>query len=249
MTDTHTHATDSDAPPPLPGTALGGGFTAHAALVAVLFAVLNWMIAGYAPDAVLEIGASYQIQFYHVPSAILMTLAYVMVLVSGVMVLSTGSLVWDRRARAFAAVGMLANGIVLVTGAVWGKAAWNIWWRFDDPKLTSAAVTFMVYLAYAVLTRGIEDETKRPRICAIYGIVAALSLVFIYFAPKWFGNASHPERVKQVDTAISTTLTFGILAFLGIYSLLYRWKMDMETVRERADAALARIRRLEDSRS
>ena len=243
-TDAHvTGASDA------PATSPGRGFVLHAAAAVALFAALNWLIAGYAPAAVMGIGASYLISFYHVPSAILMTVAFAMVAVAGIMVLATGSAAWDRRAHALAAVGLLANGVVLVTGAVWGKAAWNIWWRFDDPKLTSASVTFLVYLGHVVLARGIDDETKRPRTCAIYGIVAALSLVFIYYAPQWFGQGSHPVRVSQPDTRISNTLGFGMLAFLAVYSLLYRWRLDLESVRARTDAALARIRRLEDARS
>lgn len=252
MTDTTTRETTSTPPPggafPLVGGSPGGGFTVHALVALALLAALDWMIAGYAPMSVQQIGASYLIEYYHVPSAILMVLAYVMVCVCGIMVLATRSPDWDRRARAFAAVGTLANGIVLLTGAVWGKAAWNVWWRFDDPKLTAAAGTFLVYVAYTVLARGIEEADKRSRVCAIYGIVAVLSIPFIFYAPRLFGDGSHPVSVKQKDAAISTTLSMGMFAFLAFYLLLYRWKYDLETLRDRADAALARVRRLEDSR-
>lgn len=250
MTDT------SSAPPRLSAGALAGRSPAPAAwfvalgLVSLLgLATLNWMIVEVAPLSAKQIGASYLIQYYHVPSAILMTLAYVMVAVAGVFVLVTRSPDWDRRARAAASVGILANAIVLLTGAVWGKAAWNVWWRFDDPKLTSAAGTFLVYVAYVVLARGIEEPTKRMRVCAIYGIVGSLSLVFIYYAPKLFGEASHPERVKQAEPGISSTLSTGMLAFLVFYVLLYQWRYDLETLRDRADAAFGRLRRLEEARS
>jgi heme exporter protein C len=246
-------AADRTAPPdgafPLLGGSPGAFFVPQAVATLALFALLNVLIAGYAPFSVKEIGASYLIQYYHVPSAISMYLAYFMVCVSGIMVLVSRSPDWDRRARAFAAVGLLANGIVVATGSVWGKAAWNVWWRFDDPKLTTAAIQFLIYLAYLVVARGVEDETRRPRICAIYGILAAPMLVFVHFAVQWFGSASHPERVKQMGTEIPTTLGTGMLTFLFVYLLLYRWKYDMETIRDRADAALTRIRRLEDSRS
>lgn len=255
MTDPNPNpaATVRTPPPagaiPLLGGSPGRFFLAQAVFTLALFAFLNVLIAGYAPYSVKQLGSSYLIQYYHVPSAISMYGAYFMVAVAGILFLATRSPDWDRRARAFAAVGLLANGIVLATGAVWGKAAWNVWWRFDDPKLTTAAIQFLIYLAYTVVARGIEDETRRPRICAIYGIVAAPMLLFVHFAVQWFGSGSHPERVKQMGTEIPSTLGTGMLAFLFLYLLLYRWKYDLDTVRERGEAALTRIRRLEDLRS
>jgi heme exporter protein C len=251
--------TPSDAPSPDPhhaggafggrAPAPGGWFLVLAAAALLLLGALNWMIVKVAPLSAKQIGASYLIQFYHVPSAILMTLAYVMVAVAGVFVLVTRSPDWDRRARAAASVGVLANAVVLLTGAVWGKAAWNVWWRFDDPKLTSAAGTFLVYVAYVVLARGLEDAGKRMRVCAIYGIVGALSLVFIYYAPRLFGTGSHPPSVDQKDPAISGTLSAAMVAFLVFYVLLYQWRYDLEALRDRADAAFGRLRRLEEARS
>ena len=251
-----TTTTDSAAPGPAAAPQalpfLGSSrtsFTVHAALALALLATLNWMIAAHAPESVKQIGSSYLIVYYHVPSAILSYLAYFGVFLCGIFHLVTNAPEWDRRARASAAIGLLATGVVVVTGAVWGKAAWNVWWRFDDPRLTTSAVLFLIYLAYIVLARGIEDETKRSRTCAIYGIAAFLAVPLVHFSIQWFGQGSHPPKVAMAEPGIRDTLNMGIFAFLALYSLLYRWKFDLDSVRERADAALQRIRRLEDLRS
>jgi heme exporter protein C len=224
-------------------------FVVHAALAVASLAWLNQLIATHAPFGVKQIGASYLVAFYHVPAATFMTLAYTMVCVAGIFFLVTKSPDWDRRARAFAAVGLLSNGVVLLTGMVWGKAAWNVWWNSQDPRLTISAVTFLIYLAYTVLARGIEDELKRPRVCAIYGIIAALSLPLVKYSVEWFGQGSHPPKVDMKDEGIQDTLGAGMIAFLVFYLLLYRWKYDLDTLKDRADAALSRVRRLEESRS
>lgn len=234
---------------PLTGGSPGRLFLPHAVLAFASLAFLNWLISEHAPFAVKQIGASYLIAYYHVPSAILMGVAYTLVFAAGIMVLITKSPEWDRRARAAAAAGLLANAIVLVTGSVWGKAAWNLWWNFNDPRLTTSAVIFLIYLAYFVLARGIEDESKRARICAIYGILALLAYMPVKYAVEWFGQGSHPPKVSMDGAQIRDTLNAGLLAFFFLYSLLYRWKYDLDTLRERSDAALARVRRLEDSRS
>ena len=238
-TDTASPARPA-APQALPF--LGGSplsFTVHAVVAAAMLCVLNWLIAAHAPESVKQIGSSYLIVYYHVPSAILSYLAYFGVFLCGIFHLATNSPAWDRR----------ATGVVVATGAVWGKAAWNVWWRFDDPRLTTSAVLFLIYLAYVVLARGIEDETKRSRTCAIYGIAAFLAVPLVHFSIKWFGQGSHPPKVAMAEQEIQDTLNMGIFAFLALYSLLYRWKFDLDSVRERADGALARIRRLEDLRS
>ncbi|MCE9636182.1 MAG: cytochrome c biogenesis protein CcsA [Planctomycetes bacterium] len=234
---------------PLTGGSPGRLFLPHALITVAALAFMNWLIIEHAPFGVKQIGASYLIAFYHVPSAILMGVAYTLVFAAGIMVLLTKSVEWDRRARAAAAAGLLANGIVLVTGSVWGKAAWNLWWNFQDPRLTTSAVIFLIYLAYFVLSRGIEDEAKRARICAIYGILALLAYMPVKYAVEWFGQGSHPPKVAMDGAQIRDTLNAGLLAFFFLYSLLYRWKYDLDTLRERSDAALARVRRLEDSRS
>lgn len=237
---------------PAPRTAFSPAnlwFVVHALATLALLAGANWMIARYAPFGVKGIGASYLIAYYHVPAAILMGVFYLVVFVAGILHLTTGLQVWDRHARVAAAVGLLANGIVLVTGSIWGKAAWNVWWTFEDPRLTTSAVIFLIYLAYFVLSRGIEDEAKRSRVCAIYGILALLAYMPVKYAVEWFGQGSHPPKVTMDGAEIRHTLNASILAFTAFYALLYHWRYRADALRDRAAAALARVRRLEDSRS
>lgn len=239
------------APPP-PGRTRPVPTAVFAVLGVVTFALaalMNWMLVVHAPAGVKGIGASYLIMYYHVPSAALMLLGYLALGVCGAFQLATGGAKWDLWGRVTASVALLANAIVLLTGAVWGKAAWNVWWRFDDPKLTTAAVVFLVYLGYFILHRGIEDPVRRPRICAIYGVIASPSYILVKYSIDWFGSGSHPPKVDFEGSGIWDTFLVAHLAFFGFYAMLWLWKLDTEALRERAEAALMRVRRLEDARS
>lgn len=241
MTDTSRLAPPRGLPTPL--------FALIAVASVLALALTNWLIAGYAPFGVKGIGASYLTLYYHVPAAAAMLLAYLFLGVCGGLYLATGHAVWDRCGRVSAGIGLLANGVVLVTGAVWGKAAWNVWWRFDDPRLTISAVVFLIYLGHVVLARGIEDEIRRPRLCAVYGLLATPSYPLVKYSIEWFGQGSHPPKVDLEGNELHATLAMAHVAFLLFYGTLWAWKYKMEAVRDRTANAMSRVRRLEEARS
>lgn len=231
------------------GVLSGRVFGLVAAVSFAMLAVLNWLVATHVPFEIQQIGSSYLIMYYHVPSALAMYLLYAVVCVAGILYLVRRSPLWDRVGRAFGAAGILANAVTLLTGSVWAKAAWNHWWDWRDPRLTSVAVAFLMYLGYAALQGSVEDPEKRPRYAAVYGILAAVNLPIIHKAIEWFGPASHPQNVGSRDGRIVATWGFGVLVFMTFYVLLALWKLDRDAVRERIEAALARVRKLEEAGS
>ena len=239
-------ATTARPTPARPDGPAAGPFVAHALAALTLLVGLNVAVATYVPFAVEGIGSSYLIMYYHVPSAIVTTLLYGFVRLAGILYLATRNRLWDRLARAYVAAGLLANAVTLLTGSVWAKAAWNRWWDWRDPRLTSVAIMFLMYVGYAALNASVDDEEKRPRYAAVYGILAAVNIPIVKKAIEWFGMASHP---KQVATGgeITAALSFGIVAFLAFYTAVAQWKFHRDTVRERVEAVLARVRRLEEA--
>jgi heme exporter protein C len=239
-------ATDPDPRTPEPGRPPAGPFVAHALGAMALLAALNWLATTYVPFAVEGIGSSYLIMYYHVPSAIVTTLLYGFVCLVSILFLVTRNRLWDRLARAYVAAGLLANAVTLLTGSVWAKAAWNHWWDWRDPRLTSVAIMFLMYVGYVALNASVDDEEKRPRYAAVYGILAAVNIPIVKKAIEWFGMASHPQKVGT-GPEITATWTFGILAFLAFYTAIAQWKLHRDGVRERVEAALGRVRRIEEA--
>jgi heme exporter protein C len=109
-------------------------------------------------------------------------------------------------------------------------------------------VQFLVWLGYVLIQHAAEEDERRPRFAAVFAIVALCTLPLTHFSVQWFGGVSHPEQVAQKDPRASATLGAAMLAFLLLYTLLYRWKYDLDTAAARAAAALGRVRRLEEAR-
>ncbi len=232
------------------GPAGRGCFVFHAALALAALAALNVLIVYYVPFSIRGIGDSYLIFFYHFPAAINVFFFYAVGCTASALYLATRADAWDRRARVATEVGVLCNAVLLVTGSTWAKAAWDHWWVWNDPRLLSAAVMSLTYLGYLSLQYGLEDPVKRRTYAAVYGIMAFLNVPIVHYSIRWFGETRHPLKFDRLsDAEIVITRWYGVLAFFVFYLFLYRWKYDREFVRERADAALDKLRLLEEGRS
>ena len=227
------------------------GFMAHALLALLMLVALNVMLVVWVPFEIKFLRSSYLIFFYHFPSAMNVFLLYGGLMGASVLYLRTKDPVWDRRARAAAEIGVLANAVLLVTGSTWARAAWNTWWVWDDPRLMSAAVMSLVYVGYLMLQGAIEEPSTRRRTCAVYGILAFVNIPVVHFSIKWFGQTSHPMKFDEFgsDPAIVTTRWYGVLAFLVFYLLLFRWSFDRITLSERVENVLGRVRGVEERRA
>ena len=207
--------------------------------------LLNVMIARYVPFRIEGMDSFYLIFFYHFPSAMNCLLFFTVVLVMGIRYLRDHDLRWDRHARVAGEVGLLACSVTLVTGSVWAKSAWNTWWDFSDPRLMSAAVMWLTYAGYVTLQLQMEDGTHRRRYAAVFGILAWLNIPFVHYAIRLLGSQSHPMEITAEDS-ITVTQWYGVAAFTVVYTLIYRWKLHREQVRERVEEVLGEVRRLEE---
>ena len=223
------------------------GFVAHVLLALIALFGLNWLVVTYVPFEIKMIGSSYLIFFYHFPGAINGALFYLGLFAFSIAYLRTKKPVWDRRARAAAGVGFLANMVLVSTGSTWAKAAWNAWWVWSDPRLMSAAVASLIFLGYLMLQGAVEEPARRRQISAVYGILAFVNIPVVHFSIQWFGQTSHPMKFDAMSAeSIVHTRWYAVVAFLLLYLALYRWGYDRMTRNERVEDALNRIRRIEE---
>ena len=103
--------------------------------------------------------------FVHVPSIWLAYLSFTVTLVASAAYLRTKSLRWDRAAGASAEIGVVFTGAAILSGMIWGKPTWGVWWTWDA-RLVLTAVLFFVYLGYLALRRSTEGPSSRRRRCA-----------------------------------------------------------------------------------
>jgi heme exporter protein C len=174
------------------------------------------------PDAVQ--GDLQRIMYVHVPSAWLAYLAFIVTLVGSVAFLVRRDLQWDRRAGAAAELGVVFTGLALVTGSIWGKPVWGVWWTWDA-RLVLTAVMFFVYLGYLALRRSVDDPEIRARRSAVLGIVGALQIPIVHFSVTWWRGLHQPPTVirpdgPQLDEPLLFALAMSVVAFTIVFAAL-----------------------------
>ena len=158
------------------------------AMVAVMWAALL-----YAGDAVNLAGdeqVAQRIFYFHIGSNIAALLGFLGSVVGSVGYLFSRRLEWDRWAAASVETGTIFGVFVLLSGAIWAKPAWNTYWTWD-PRLTTATITVLIYIAYMLFRNGFEDATTRARFASIYAIFAFLSVPLTYYSARLF-RSIHP---------------------------------------------------------
>jgi heme exporter protein C len=245
-------AQDASAPPAvrpvdaavarLPDVGGNRYLAAHAVATAVAMAVLLAGALWYAPTDRLQ-GPSQRIFYIHVPAAWIGMLAFLVVFVASIGYLTTRASRWDRLAASSAEVGVVFTTGVMVTGPLWARPVWGVYWDWD-PRLTSFFVLWLLYLSYLVLRSYVPEPTRRARYSAVLGIVAFLDVPLVYVSVRWW-RTLHPEPVvvnaegPQLPGSMLAVLLTGIVAFTLLYTLLLRLRI-ANARREEALAAPVR---------
>jgi len=134
-----------------------------------------------------------RIFYYHVPSAISAFIAFFIVFLGSVAFLVTRDDKWDVLAVSGAEVGVACSSIVLITGPIWARPVWGIWWTWDA-RLTSTFVLWLLYISYLILRGLLEDPQRRATLSAIFGIFAFLDVPLVYLSNRLW-RTQHPQPV------------------------------------------------------
>lgn len=164
-------------------------------------------------------GDSVRLFYIHVPSAIVcLYIAFSITLVGSVIYLRKQSVFWDLVAGASAEVGVLFLGFTLATGMLWGRPTWGTYWTWD-PRLTSTAVSFILYLGYLAVRRLDMDPVARSKRAAILGIVSFANLVIIRYSVAWWRSLHQGQTLDPRDTQLDDSMLASF--FLGVVALTF----------------------------
>ena len=141
----------------------------------------------------VEQGAIFKIIFFHVPVAITAMTAAAVALVASVLFLITRNFRYDALAVSVTEVGLAFLAANLVTGSIWGRVIWGIWWTWDA-RLTSALVCWLLYAAYLMLRKAIDEPTQRATFAAVWSIFSFIDVPIVIFSIKWW-RTQHPQPV------------------------------------------------------
>src|SRR5512140_2563782 len=155
----------------------------------ILLAIATYLALYFAPTE-LVMGEVQRVFYFHIGTAWVGLLGFVVAAIAGITYLVTKNMMWDRFEVAAVEVSTVFFFITIALGSIWARPAWNTWWTWD-PRLTTAAVTELIYAAYFMLRQGIDDPEKRARFGAVYALIGGLSAPITFFAIRFF-RTIHP---------------------------------------------------------
>ena len=186
-----------------------------------------------------------RIFYFHVAVDWVGFLAFFVTLVASVAYLKTHERKWDIVGVSSVELGALFLTMGAVSGSLWARPVWNTWWTWDA-RLTTVAITWLVYMAYLMLRSAMDDPQRRARFSAVYGIVSFVT-VPLTFASVFFLRTIHPalfaastaaQGRMQFETGLGSakmgmTLTFCVIAFTVVYVALLRSRIRLERTADR----------------
>jgi len=188
---------------------------------------------------------SVKLMFIHLPSVLVTYVSFFCTLVCSILYLTKKSKFWDLLAGASAEIGVLFCGILLLSGSLWGKPTWGVYWQWD-PRLTSTAVMFVMYLGYLAVRRmDIAAEAKSRR-AAVLGIVSFLNVLIVHYSIDWWRGLHQGRTFESSEIKIEGwylfSLMFGMLffSFVAIWMVIHKFRiLWLEYQLERMDLELA----------
>jgi heme exporter protein C len=181
-----------------------------------------------------------RIFYYHVPSAWTAFLLFFVNFGASVYYLIRRSPAADIVALVSAEVGVVFCTVVLITGPIWARPVWGIWWTWDM-RLTSTLVLWLIYVSYLFLRR-FAASGQTPLLAAALAVFGALCVPFVYFS-IWFFRTQHPQPVMgsggSIDPRMLHVLLINWLAFM-CFALLVCWsRYRLEKLKREVEAAHA----------
>ncbi|HVA93704.1 MAG TPA: cytochrome c biogenesis protein CcsA [Candidatus Dormibacteraeota bacterium] len=205
--------------------------------VFVLLAAASYGALIWAPTE-STMGMIQRIFYFHVSSAWTGFISFLLVLIGSIAYIRTRNLKWDWLSVASAEVGVAFFSIVLITGPIWAKPVWGIWWTWDA-RLTSSFLLWVLYVSYLILRTLMDEPERRAMVAAVFGIFAALDIPLVYFSIWWF-RTQHPQPVigdgGSLDPSMWKVLMLCWVAMLGVMVVLIRVRYRLEAMRAEVDA-------------
>ncbi len=217
-----------------PAAHKAGWHTLQAAVTYLVMAAALWCVFIYVPTEKAQ-GIVQRIFYFHVSSAVTMTVAFFIVCVASIIYLWKASQWWDHVALSAAEIGVLFCTLVLITGPIWARPIWGVWWTWD-PTLTLTLVLWLIYVAYLML-RADATDAKRTRFAAVLGIIGFADIFLIRWSVvKW--RTLHPKPVVVQEggtTGLPPSMMLTFCIAMAACLLLFFWLL-----RERASLAQRR---------
>lgn len=177
-----------------------------------------------------------RIFYFHVSAAIAGLTAFALNFVASLMYVFRKNRWWDSLALSSAEIGILFFCMVLITGPIWAKPVWFVWWTWS-PRLTSAFVLCLLYAVYLLIRKSFVDPDRKAMVAAVFGIIAFADAPLVFFSIRWWRDI-HPSAMWEtggIDPSMRPAFYTCMAAFLVLFLFLLRRRFYLEQMRNRIE--------------
>ena len=202
------------------------------ALVAALMMADLSLIFFWVPTDV-NLGIVQRVFYFHVPVAWVSFLAFFIVFVASVGYLWKRNQAWDALAHSAAEIGVLLASLMLITGVIWAKPIWGVWWTWD-PRLTTSLILWLIYVAYLMVRAYAASPGQAARYSAVVGIFGFIDVPIVYFSIVWW-RTIHPQPMvttQSLEPEMFFTLLFSVATFTLLFALLLAQRFTLRRVQD-----------------
>ncbi|MGA1862352.1 cytochrome c biogenesis protein CcsA [Deferribacter thermophilus] len=167
-------------------------------------------------------GIIQKIFYFHVASAWIAFFAFFITFIFSIFVLINDKKVYDEIAASSAEIGIVFCTIVLITGPIWARPVWGVWWTWD-PRLTTTLVLWFIYVGYLMLRKFVDEDDKRAKFSAVVGIVGFIDVPIVFMSIRWW-RTIHPNVLQKggggLHPDMLVALIVSVIAFTALYFAL-----------------------------
>jgi len=189
-------------------------------LTVIVLLIAVWLVFFYAPIEVM-MGAVQKVFYFHVATAWVGMLGFIVAAIAGIIYLRKGDMHWDVVGFAAIEISLVFFLVAIILGSIWARPIWNTWWTWD-PRLTTATIVELIFAAYLLLRQGVDDPERRARFGAIYAIFGSISVPLTFISirllrtihPVVIGNAEAAAQGGfNMDSPMKVAFFFSLAAF------------------------------------
>ena len=226
----------------------GRGWSSYLAVLGGLLMLVDlYLVFMVAPtDAVL--GHVQRVFYFHVPIAIMSFLAFFVVFIASIGFLVKRNRRWDSVAHASAEVGVVFVTLALLSGVIWARPVWGVWWTWE-PRLTTTLILWLIYVAYLMLRSYAPNKAQGAVYSAAVGIVGFVDVPIVYYSVQWW-RSIHPAPVVgplaeagALEPVMLWVLLFSFLTFLVLFLYLVAERVSLRNAEDRLTDLRFRLRR------
>jgi heme exporter protein C len=192
--------------------------------MAVVTLAITVLLALVVTPADVVTGDAVRLMYAHLPTIWVAYVSFIIAAVASALYLwpRTRRRHWDRVAGACAEVGAVFTGLSIVSGMMWGRITWGVFWQWDA-RLTTTLLLFIVYLGYLAVRRIPAEPVVRSKRAAIVALIAVVNIVVVRYSVDWWNTLHQKASITLRDPEITGEMAGALLFAIGAFSLVAAW--------------------------